>query len=265
MTRRSLAWVVPAAVVLVAAVIAAAPGPVAGGSATTFASSSPIAVDEVRFGTRPGRVRVVLEFRGAGLQLGEVELRSRLSRLFSKGRAKLLVRHAGVATDVPDASGRGVGVRLDRRGANRLRIRLQARKHRFKYLEELVLDGPDRLVLDLWKAKPPTGDANVTSDGCLRLGRIVTVPGSFDARGRTLQQLFENALVLIVRNARGRTKGEEPVVAADRRWRGTVGYRVRRDQRGTLEAAVFSAKDGSLECLVQLGADLVAPAAPIMP
>lgn len=243
---------------LVLALVAAGTAPAAAG-----ASHGALTATDVRFGAHPGLVRVVVEFRGTGLELGEVELAGR-PRLFGDGKAKLLLRHAGAATTVRQAAGRGVQVRVRRRGGE-LRLRLRTQEGRFKAVEERVLRGPDRLVLDLWKAKPPRGGAIVTDDGCLRLGRLAQVPGTVQARGRTLQRLFENALVLIVRNRKGRILDEVPVTAARRKWKGTARYRVSRDQDGTLEAAVFSARDGSLECLVQTRLRLVAPLPPVTP
>ena len=58
--------------------------------------------------------------------------------------------------------------------------------------------------------------------------------------------------MLEVRRADGRSAGLEPLIAARGRWSGTVRYRLAQPGSGTLEATVYSAKDGSLECLVQV-------------
>jgi Immunoglobulin-like domain of bacterial spore germination len=106
-------------------------------------------------------------------------------------------------------------------------------------------------VLDLWRARPPTAAAAVRNDGCLALDAFAATEGSVRAQGRALRQLFENSLVVEVRNAIGRSVGSRPATVARGIWRRTVHYQVARPQRGTLEAAVYSARDGSVECLVQ--------------
>ena len=211
--------------------------------------------DAVRVGSRPGLVRVVVEFRGSGtLQLGEVHLQ-RAPRLYRAGRARVVVRTPGARGDLGPVTRRGVRVRVRRRDGA-LRVSLGTAARRFKALQERVLHDPERLVLDLWRASPPTRAATVRNDGCLALDTVSVAPGRVRASGRALRRLFENNLVVEVRGPGGRVVGGRPVTAVRGRWNRTVPYRVDHAVRGTVEAAVYSAKDGSLECLVQVAARL---------
>jgi hypothetical protein len=60
-------------------------------------------------------------------------------------------------------------------------VTLHARKHRFKYLDHGVLHSPERLVIDLWKARPPKPAAEFTTapqGGCLTIDNVA---GTFEA------------------------------------------------------------------------------------
>ena len=50
----------------------------------------------------------------------------------------------------------------------------------------------------------------------------------------------------------GRIHRQKPDTAANRRWSTSFGYRDVARQTGTLEAIALSAKDGALDCLVQV-------------
>jgi hypothetical protein len=91
--------------------------------------------------------------------------------------------------------------------------------------------------------------------------------GVATARGRELEPLFERNLVLSLRgdNAGGSTIALRPVTATGGvfrpdfsgflvpgRWRGSLPYTVAQLRRVMLEAWSASAKDGSLDCLVQV-------------
>jgi hypothetical protein len=76
-------------------------------------------------------------------------------------------------------------------------------------------------------------------------------PGRVTVSGRELRPLFEHTVVVRLRDARGRQVLVRPLTAANGRWAGSFRYRVDANGPGTLEASSMSAKDGSLECLVQ--------------
>lgn len=218
--------------------------------AAVAVAASHLTATGVRIGDHPGFVRVVVDFRGGTVKLGEVELGS-TNRLFTRGRTSLTITRTGIRSTAAAANSNGVRVRLTRSG-NRITVALAGAGHRFKAVQESALHHPERLLLDLWKAAPPTAAATVRNDGCLALDQFTVSSGKIVASGRALQPLFENALVLQVRSAGGAIRGIKPVTASHGRWTGTVRYHVSLTGRGTLEAAVFSAKDGSLECLAQV-------------
>jgi hypothetical protein len=141
-------------------------------------------------------------------------------------------------------------------GTNRIVVRLAAAPLRFKYLSYRVLAGPERLVIDLWKAGVPTAAAAVRNDGCLKLTAFRGGP-AVAMSGRALVQLFEGTVVVRLRSARGRLLVQRPLIASSSgRWSTAFTHRVERRQRATLEATVESAKDGALVCLVQVAVTL---------
>lgn len=210
------------------------------------AAAAPTAT-EVRIGDLPAKVRVVVEFSGGSLKLGEVLARD---PVVADGSGRVVVPGALVAAGLGPLRRAGVRVEVTRSGGRAV-IRLSGRRRRFKYLGYFVSRSPERLVIELWKARPPSRAATIRSDGCLRLDRFAVGPNVASARGRALRPLFENSLVVRLRAAGGSPLATRPLTAARRRWRTRIGYSVRRRQRGTLEAFVLSAKDGALECLVQ--------------
>jgi hypothetical protein len=56
----------------------------------------------------------------------------------------------------------------------------------------------------------------------------------------------------VLRRADGRIHAERGVTAAARRWRAGFRFPPAQRQAGTLEAVALSAKDGTLDCLVQV-------------
>ena len=71
------------------------------------------------------------------------------------------------------------------------------------------------------------------------------------ARG-TERDLFEHSLVVRLRHRDGRIVGQQPVTAAAGRWRARLRVGSTPRGTGTLEAVAESAKDGTLDCLVQV-------------
>lgn len=202
----------------------------------------------VRVGDHPAFVRVVVDLTDGPLRFHEVDATD--PKPFD-GLARLSVSSPGIQTSAPRVTARGVRTFV-RQGTNRIFVHLEAQPRRFKYVAYSVLSGPDRLVVDLWKAAPPVRAAEVrrAPDGCLTLGRFSVAGGRVVASGRE-RNLFEHSLVVRVRGADGRLIREHPATAAAGRWSVAFGYAVARAQPGTLEAVALSAKDGALDCIVQ--------------
>ena len=85
--------------------------------------------------------------------------------------------------------------------------------------------------------------------GCLVLGRHAVGGGLATAAGRE-RDLFEHSFVVRLRGAGGGVVARR-IVTATGPWSVRFRYRARH-QPGTLEAVALSAKDGSLDCLVQV-------------
>ena len=156
------------------------------------------------------------------------------------------------ATNARIASHPGfVRVRITQ-AASRIVIRLEGARRAFKYLRVSGLHGPERLVLDLYTARPPSRAAEIRTarGGCLTLTSVTADGRGFRVRG-VERELFEGSFVLRVRDAAGRSVGRR-IMTARGAWSARVSYRVSTAQTGTVEAVAQSAKDGSLACLVQV-------------
>lgn len=200
----------------------------------------------LRVGVHPTFVRVVVDLAGGSIIPGVVEATEPNP---IDGSARLLVRAPGASSFAAPLDALGVRASVARVPAGLL-ISLSASVRRFKYLEYFVLHGPERLVIDLWTSAPPPPGAGVFrgKGGCLTLDSWSVGHGVARASGRE-RFLFEHSLVLRLRNARGVMVAQKPVTATGR-WSASVRYAQPR-QPGTLEAVALSAKDGSLDCLVQ--------------
>jgi hypothetical protein len=212
------------------------------------ASAAALTATNARIAPHPGFVRVVVDFTGGTSQVNEADATDPIP---SDGTARVEVRRAGISTLAIDRSAAGVRVRVSQ-ATNRLIIRLVSARRAFKYLRVSGLHGPERLVLDLYSARPPSRAAEIRTgrNGCLTLTRVSADGRGFSVRG-VERHLFEASFVLRVRDAAGRSVGRR-VMTARGAWSARVSYRVRGAQTGTLEAVATSAKDGSLACLVQV-------------
>jgi hypothetical protein len=147
----------------------------------------------------------------------------------------------------------GVAVRVLQRSGF-IVVTLNARRHRFKYLEHSVLHSPERLVIDLWKARPPRPAAEfpvAPQGGCLTIDNFAASPGRVTANGAE-NDLFEHMFQANVRNQKRRVVGTRPVTATSGHWYRTVPYDVGGAQPGTFEAVDLSEQDGSLVCIAQV-------------
>lgn len=224
-------------IALAAVLLAAAP-----------ASASALTASGVRIAQHAGFVRVVVDFSGGTLQVNDADATDPAP---SDGSARVVVRGTGIGTAARDRSAVGVRVRISRAGTA-LAIRLTSARRAWKYLRISGLHGPERLVLDLYSAKPPSAAAEIRTGrrGCLRLTSVTADGHGLRVRG-VERDLFEGSFVLRVRDASGRVVGTRTMTARGA-WNARVAYRVTRAGRGTAEAVSASAKDGSLDCLVQV-------------
>lgn len=202
----------------------------------------------IRAGSHPAYVRVVVDFVDGPLRFHEVETTDSSP---ADGRARLRVSSPGIQTSAGRLTALGVRT-LVRQGTNDILVELETQPRRFKYVSYAVLNGPDRLAIDLWRSRPPVPGARIrrAPDRCLTLGRFSVAGGRVRAAGRE-RNLFEHSLVVRVRRAGGRLIRERPTTGAGGRWQVDFPYTVSRAQPGTLEAVAGSAKDGALDCIVQ--------------
>jgi hypothetical protein len=228
-------------VTAVAAGCASAPG-------SAEASSAHLAL-RVRIGDHPAFVRAVVDFTDGRLRFQEVEATDPFP--FRDGRVALRVDVPGVRTQAAPARAHGIIVRLAQ-ARNRVFVAVTATPRRFKYIDHFLLSRPERAVIDLWKAAPPTPAAEVRRgrDGCLTLAAFSVAGGRVTAAGRE-RNLFEHNHVVSLRGANGAIVAERPVTSSGGRWRVSFPYRVPRSQAGTLEGVALSARDGALACIVQ--------------
>lgn len=189
------------------------------------------------------------------------------------GRATVRVAGRGITSTAKEGSRGGVRVSIGRRRGSIVAL-VTGPPGRFKFISYRVAGGRDRLVIDLWRATTAPA-ATIRDDRCLRITgwRGGAAPA---IRGLELRPLFEHAVVASLRAdaAGGRTLGLTPLTATGGRFRpdlsayrrpgrfaGPVRHEVRGPQRAMLEAWATSARDGSLECLVQVPV-MLAPARP---
>jgi hypothetical protein len=218
-----------------------------------------VTATDIRIGNHPAFVRVVIDFTGGQVVGANVEATDALP--FGDGRARVAISKPAIDTDAAPEQAHGVRARLVQ-GTNRIVLRLRADRHRFKYLAYDILRFPERLVVDLWKARPPGPGAvfeSAPQGGCLTIESRSLGPGTAHAEG-TEHGIFENMFGLVLRNARGRSVRAVPVTSAPNGdWSRTFSYNVASRQAGTLEAVDFSAKDGSLVCIAQVRVTLRPP------
>jgi hypothetical protein len=230
---------------IAAVVLAAAPAP----------ASAALSATDLRVGSQPAFVRVVVEFSGGTVRLNEVEATDPRP---ADGSARVEIRHAGIRVTARDRTAAGVRARLSLVSAGRARVQLTETAGRFKYVRVTALPAPQRLAIDLYRTAPPSGAAAEImkgANGCLELTSVQRTGRSFRVKGIE-RNVFEGSFVVRVRNAAGRVVGSR-VVTARGEWSQSVPYGVTVAQSGTVEAVAASAKDGSLACLVQVRVALV--------
>jgi hypothetical protein len=214
-------------------------------------ASAALTAREIRIGDHPGFVRVVVDFTGGRVETGEVVASD--PDPFPDGFVRLPLTRAGVRTVADPAREHGVFARIAQTSGRQITIRLTGADRRFKYVGYFALRTPERLVLDLFKARPPSDAAEILRGrrGCLRLTSHRVTADRVTAEGRE-RNLFEHSLVVRLRRKGGRIHRQRAETAAMGRWMSSFRYPAAPRQTGTLEAVAMSAKDGTLDCLVQV-------------
>jgi hypothetical protein len=222
----------------------------AGGAVLAPPASAALTARAIRVADHAGFVRVVVDFTGGRVEPGEVVATD--PNPFPDGFVRLPLTRAGVRTTADPVRAQGVFARIAQ-GSGRITIRLTGADRRFKYVGYFALHTPERLVLDLYKARPPTDAAEILRGrgGCLRLTSHAVTRRHVNAEGRE-RNLFEASLVVRLRRSGGRVHRQRAETAFNGRWSTSFDYPAARRQTGTLEAVAFSAKDGTLDCLVQV-------------
>jgi hypothetical protein len=212
----------------------------------------------IRIGNHPAFVRVVVDFTGGSVGSADVEATDTVP--FFDGKARVRVSKPGIDTNAPARSRFGVSARLVQ-GTNQIVLRLSGAHHRFKYLGYVTYAGPQRLVVDLWKARPPVAGAvfrSAPQGGCLTIASHTVGAGTAHAQGME-RGIFENQFAVGVRGANGRGRLVGVTSSPSGAWSRTFSFTVASRQPGTLEAVDFSEKDGSLVCIAQVRVTLRPP------
>jgi hypothetical protein len=214
------------------------------------ASAAAFTATQIRIGDHPGFVRVVVDFTGGTLGFNQVAATD--PDPFPDGFVRLTVMRPGSTSTAAPVRAHGVFARIGQAGG-RLTIRVSGRDRRFKYLFYVVQHTPERLVIDLYKSRPPSDAAEITRGrgSCLTLRSHTVTRARVKAAGRE-RNLFEHMFVVRLRRHGGRVHKQQAVAALDGRWSTSFAYPHARRQTGTLEAVDFSAKDGAVDCLVQI-------------
>jgi len=202
----------------------------------------------IRIGAHPAYVRVVVDFTDGVVADGEIEA---IDPRAADGAVRIRVRHSNVQAQAAPA--RAAGVRaVVTGGRDRLDLKATYARRRFKYVQVTTLHAPERLVIDLYRSRPPTSAAEIRTgrQGCLALTGVFPGHRSFRVTGRE-RDVFEHSFVLQVRDRAGRVVGRR-IMTAQGAWSTSIGYRVTSRQRATVEGVAESAKDGSLACIVQV-------------
>ncbi|MGD9572283.1 MAG: hypothetical protein AB7V62_10385 [Thermoleophilia bacterium] len=217
---------------------------------------------------RPAYDQVVVSFTG-GTLTGLERQTDAIDPSPGDGRAIVRVNARGITARPGTTTAGARSARLARRPGSVL-VLLDGPQGRWKFVSYAVAGSRTQLVIRLWRTTV-SRQARILSDGCLRLTRW-TARGVVRARGLELQPLFEHGLVLSVRAAGAgeATIGQRALTATPGRfrpdfsgyitpgrWGGSIPFAlavpVGTDPRlpAMLEAWSTSAKDGSLDCLVQ--------------
>jgi hypothetical protein len=215
------------------------------GSATSAGDRATVlTATRIRSASHPAFVRVVVDFTGGAVTFNTTNATD--PNPFD-GSARVEVERAGVRSVAAPLTALGVTTRVTDVGS-RLGIRLTSAAGRFKYLSITILHAPERVVIDLWRSTPNV-PARFGRPGCLTITSHTVTPTSVRVSGRETD-LFEHSFVVRVRGSLGGVAAQR-IMTATGPWSTTLAVGGPR-RLGTLEAVAGSAKDGSLDCLVQV-------------
>lgn len=219
--------------------------------------------DRVGIHPEPAAVRVAVHFSGGTLAATEGRVDAP-DPAPGDGRALVRIAAPGIRSAARALSRAGVAVRVVRSGAGPLVVVLRPVTGAAKFVSYETARGGRRLDIRLWRATT-SARAAIRDDRCLRL---LAVRGGDEpaVRGLELVPVFEHNVAVSLREAGagGRVLAVRAFTTSGFRFRpdfsgylragrfaGPVPVRVDRPRRVMLEAWVASARDGSLECLVQ--------------
>jgi hypothetical protein len=211
------------------------------------ASAATLTAHHIRVAGHTGYVRVVVDFSGAPLAINDVNLAP--GSIDAHGLARFDVTATGATTTAAAVkSTANVSVLRTSTG---LRVRISTAAHRFKFVSYTVLHSPERLVIDLFRR---ASRARLARGGCLKISNSTTSTSrKVMVRGVVTTPIFENTFRVRLRGAGGRVVAAKTVTTATPTgpWSKLLRHRVGRRQTGLIEAIVFSAKDGAVQCLYQ--------------
>jgi hypothetical protein len=242
---------------------AAVAGVVAAGLALPTVGAGALTATSVTIADAPAYQQVVVAVAGGTLTGLERRVVA-IDPAPGDGRSVVRVNGRGITATAKPVTRSGLGARIVRRPGAVL-LRLQAPAGRHKFVSYAVDGSRTRLVVRLWRATT-SPRARIIDDGCLRLTRWSGRAGG-RAAGLELEPLFEHGLVISLRRAGAgaATVAQRPLTATEGtflpdfsgyarpgRWSGRLrATPTTPPQPVMLEAWSASAKDGSLECLVQ--------------
>jgi len=219
--------------------------------------------DRLTIASTPAKVRVVVHLSGTPSLTGLERQVDAPDPDPGDGRSSVRINATGISTGAAQVTGAGVTARVV--GApGRIVVRMRSDAGALKFLQYRVSVPRNVVVIDLWKVTS-AATARVLSDGCLKMTSWSGKGGRVKAKGLELEPLFEHGLVLTLRGSDGDAISEKPLTATEGvfkpdfsgyaspgRWSGSMTVpAASQGARAMLEAWSSSAKDGSLECLVQ--------------
>lgn len=219
--------------------------------------------DHLTIASTPAKVRVVVHLSGSPPLTGLERQVDAPDPDPSDGRSSVRINATGISTGAAQVTGSGVTARVQGL-PGRIVVRMRSGANTLKFLRYEVSVPRSVVVIDLWKVTS-SAKARVLSDGCLKMTSWSAASARARAKGLELQPLFEHGLVLTLRGSDGSAISERPLTATEGvfkpdfsgyaspgHWSGSMPVpAASTGARAMLEAWAASAKDGSLECLVQ--------------
>ncbi|HTI35845.1 MAG TPA: hypothetical protein VL422_19365 [Miltoncostaea sp.] len=236
---------------------------VAASALVPAAAQAALRADRLTIASTPATVRVVVHFSGSPSLTGLERQIDTPDPDPLDGRSSVRINATGITTRAAPVTKAGVTARVVGL-PGRVVVRLRSDANRLKFVQYKVSVPRNVVVIDLWKVTSAAA-ARVLSDGCLKMTSWSAKGGRVKASGLELRPLFEHGLVLTARGSDGAAISEKPLTATEGvflpdfsgyaspgHWSGSMPVpAASHGARVMLEAWSASAKDGSLECLVQ--------------